>query len=159
MHRRDLLLRLEMGSNPEVLCVVRSAVEQLAAAIGFSAAQSRQVTRAVDEAVANIIRHAYHGQPNRPIAITCYRARHSNHVKGRDCLEIILEDRGAPADRSKLGGRPLDEVRPGGLGMHFIRDGMDAMQYRRMSRKNWLRLMKYLPPANREQSSMKETRP
>jgi hypothetical protein len=70
-----------------------------------------------------------------------------------------LEDRGAAADRSKLGGRPLDEVRPGGLGMHFIREGIDAMQYRRMSRKNWLRLMKYLPPANREQSSMKETRP
>lgn len=159
MHRRDLLLRLELGSNPEVLCVVRSAVEQLAAAIGFSAAQCREVTRAVDEAVANIIRHAYRGRPNRPIAITCYRARHSNQAKRRDCLEIILEDRGAAADRSKLGGRPLNEVRPGGLGMHFIREGMDAMQYRRMSRKNWLRLMKYLPPANREQSSMKEIRP
>jgi anti-sigma regulatory factor (Ser/Thr protein kinase) len=159
LHRRDLLLRLELGSNPEVLCVVRSAVEQLANAIGFSAPQCREVTRAVDEALANIIRHAYRGRPNRPIAITCYRARHSKQQKGRDCLEIILEDRGAAADRSKLGGRPLDEVRPGGLGMHFIREGIDAMQYRRMSRKNWLRLMKYLPPANREQSSMKETRP
>jgi serine/threonine-protein kinase RsbW len=159
LHRRDLLLRLELGSNPEVLCVVRGAVEQLAAAIGFSAAQCREVTRAVDEAVANIIRHAYRGRPNRPIAITCYRARHSNQAKGRDCLEIILEDRGAAADRSKLGGRPLDELRPGGLGMHFIRDAMDAMEYRRTSRKNRLRLMKYLPAGSREQSSVKEIRP
>jgi len=156
LHRRDLLLRLELGSNPEVLCVVRGAVEQLAECMGFSEEQSRVVTRAVDEAVANIIRHAYRGRPNRPIAITCYRARHSNHAKGRDCLEIILEDRGAAADRAKLRGRPLDEVRPGGLGMHFIRDAMDTMEYRRASRKNRLRLVKFLPSADGGRSSAKE---
>lgn len=159
MNRRDFLLRLELGSNPEVLCVVRGAVEQLAETIGFSDAQCRDVTRAVDEAVANIIRHAYRGKPNCPIEITCYRVRHSNHSKPRECLEIVLEDRGAAAEEEKLCGRPLDEIRPGGLGMHLIRHGVDSMEYRRVSRKNRLRLLKYLPVEATNSSRTKETRP
>lgn len=147
LNRRTLLLRLELGSNPEFLCVVRGAVEQLAESVGFSGDQSRDVTRAVDEALANIIRHAYHNQPNRPIEITCYRGRHSNHSGARECLEIVLEDRGTAARRENLCGRSLDDVRPGGLGMHFIQHGVDAMEYRRVSRRNRLRLLKYLPSA------------
>ena len=47
----------------------------------------------------------------------------------------------------KLCGRSFSDVRPGGLGLHFILDGVDVMQYKRQARRNQLRLVKYLPGA------------
>ena len=70
--------------------------------------------------------------------------------KQRTGLEIVLVDRGAAADRKNLCGRSLDDVRPGGLGLHFIQGGVDVMQYKRQARKNRLRLVKYLPAAKSE---------
>jgi hypothetical protein len=57
----------------------------------------------------------------------------------------VLEDRGKSADRKKLCGRSLDDIRPGGLGLHFIQDAVDIMQYTSRFRTNRLRLVKYLP--------------
>ena len=148
MNRPRWLLRLELPSNPEILCVVRSAVMRLTEELGFPAEECRGVTRAVDEALANIIRHAYDDRPEQPIELLCRRFQDRTGKTERAGLEIILVDHGAAADRKKLCGRSLDEVRPGGLGLHFIQDGVDVMQYTSQAHKNRLRLVKYLPAAN-----------
>jgi serine/threonine-protein kinase RsbW len=147
LHRSDWLLRLELPSDPEILCVVRSAIMRLTEELGFPAGECRALTRAVDEALANIIRHAYGDRPGQPIELVFRRvvARISN--KQRKGLEIVLVDRGTAVDRENLCGRSLDDVRPGGLGLHFIEGGVDLMQYNRVARKNRLRLVKYLPAA------------
>jgi serine/threonine-protein kinase RsbW len=144
------LLRLELPSNPELLCVVRSAMMRLTEEFGFPAGDCRALTRAVDEALANVIRHAYGGRPGQPIELLCRRIQARIGGKQRAGLEIVLVDRGAPVDRKNLRGRSLDEVRPGGLGLHFIQWGVDVMQYKRQARKNRLRLVKYLPAAKSE---------
>jgi serine/threonine-protein kinase RsbW len=144
------LLRLELPSNPELLCVVRSAMMRLAEELGFPAGDCRALTRAVDEGLANVIRHAYGGRPGQPIELLCRRIQAKIGGKQRAGLEIVLVDRGAPVDRKNLRGRSLDEVRPGGLGLHFIQWGVDVMQYKRQARKNRLRLVKYLPAAKSE---------
>ncbi len=142
MSRGRLLLRMELRSNPEMLCVVRGALGQLAECLGFPEPERRAVVLAVDEALTNIIRHAYQGRTERPIE-ACFRqiqvARERLH---REALEIVLEDQGATVDRTKLRGRPLEEVRPGGLGLHFIRQSMDKVEFRRRNGKNQLRLVK-----------------
>ena len=148
MNRPRWLLRLELPSNPEILCVVRSAVMRLTEELGFPAEECRGVTRAVDEALANIIRHAYDDRPEQPIELLCRRFQDRTGKTERAGLEIVLVDHGAAADRKKLCGRSLDEVRPGGLGLHFIQDGVDVMQYTSQAHKNRLRLVKYLPAAN-----------
>jgi anti-sigma regulatory factor (Ser/Thr protein kinase) len=145
LHRTGWLLRLELPSDPEILCVVRSAVMSLTEELGFAAAESRAITRAVDEALANIIRHAYGGRPGQPIELLCRRMEDRIGGRLRAGLEIVLVDQGAAADRNKLCGRSLDDVRPGGLGMHFILDGVDVMEYKRQTRRNRLRLVKYFP--------------
>jgi len=150
LRRARWLLRLELPSNPEILCVVRSAMMRLTAELGFPAAECEALTRAVDEALANIIRHAYGGRPGEPIELLCYRIQTRTGGKLRAGLEIVLVDRGAAADRKKLCGRSLDDVRPGGLGLHFIQNAVDVMQYTRETRKNRLRLVKYLPSAKSE---------
>jgi anti-sigma regulatory factor (Ser/Thr protein kinase) len=150
LNRTGWLLRLELPSNPEILCVVRSAVMRLAEEMGFPAEQCRGLTRAVDEGLTNIIRHAYNGRPGQPIELLCRRSQNRTGNKQRAALEIVLVDHGAAPDRKKLCGRSLDDVRPGGLGMHFIEDAVDVMQYTSHARGNRLRLIKYLPIAKSE---------
>jgi len=150
LRRTGWLLRLELPSNPEILCVVRSAVMRLTEELGFPAAECRGLTRAVDEALANIIRHAYDGRPGQPIELLCRRLQDRTSDKQRAGLEIVLVDHGAAADRKKLRGRSLDDVRPGGLGLHFIQDGVDLMQYTTQAHTNRLRLVKYLRTAESE---------
>ncbi len=96
--------------------------------LGFPAVESRALTRAVDEALANIIRHAYDGLPGQPIELVCRRICSRVDGKQRTGLEIVLVDRGVCPDRKKLCGRSLDDIRPGGLGLHFIQGGVDSTE-------------------------------
>jgi anti-sigma regulatory factor (Ser/Thr protein kinase) len=145
------LLKLELHSDPELLCVVRGALERLTEVFGFSAPQRRSVTRAVDEALTNIMRHCYHGQLDQPIEVCCTRVhRGSPAYPG---LEILLCDIGPAVDPSKLRGRRLDEIKPGGLGLHFIRQSMDTVEYQRAGSVNQFRLVKYLQPTTDSKDS------
>jgi serine/threonine-protein kinase RsbW len=143
----ELLLKLQLESNPEALALVRAAIERATELLHFPADQSRAIVRSVDEALANVIRHAYQGQTGHPIEVTC---RHLHRTQNDVCttgIEIVLQDSGAPPDPAKMKGRCLEEVRPGGLGLHFMRQCMDEVVFSRKKGKNQLRLVKYLVPA------------
>ncbi len=142
--RGSLLLRMELRSNPEMLCVVRNALGQLAATVGFSEPECNAVVLAVDEALTNIIRHAYLGDAERPIEASFRRIHLPREGQGRDALEIVLEDRGVTVNPKKMCGRALEDVRPGGLGLHFIRQSMDTVEFSRRNGRNQLRLVKIL---------------
>jgi serine/threonine-protein kinase RsbW len=145
---RDLLLKLELRSDPSMLCVVRGAMERLTEVFGFSATDCRSVTRAVDEAITNIMRHSYKNQTGKPIEVHVRRVKQrlaSGHGVG---LEILLCDRGPAVDPAKMRGRRLDEIKPGGLGLHFIRQSMDVVEFKRARGTNLLRLIKYLLPVS-----------
>jgi anti-sigma regulatory factor (Ser/Thr protein kinase) len=147
---RDLLLKVEMRSDPSMLCVVRGAMERLTETFGFSPADSRSVTRAVDEALTNIMRHSYHGNIERMIAMSCQRVPKRRGSAHGDGFEVLLSDRGPAVDPTKLRGRPLDEIKPGGLGLHFIRQSMDVVEFKRARGANLLRLVKYLQTAEKQ---------
>jgi serine/threonine-protein kinase RsbW len=135
---------MELRSDPAMLCVVRNALGELAAKFGFSEADCRAVVLAVDEALTNVIRHAYLGDSERPIEVSFRRIHLPLNGKSRDALEIVLEDRGARVNPKKLCGRALEDVRPGGLGLHFIRESMDTVEFSRRWGRNRLRLVKFL---------------
>jgi len=144
---------MELRSNPEMLCVVRSALARLAELLGFSDSDSHLVILAVDEALTNIIRHAYKGARERCIEVTFRLLPKTGDSVTRQVLEIVLRDDGEPVDVKRLRPRPLkevpiDELKPGGLGLHFIRKNMDKVEFGRRDGKNLLRLMKALPLAN-----------
>jgi serine/threonine-protein kinase RsbW len=140
----ELLLSLEVRSDPQMLCVVRSALAQLTEQLGFTEAECRAIVLAVDEALTNIIRHAYKGRTERPIMASFRRVQAGQPGTYKEAFEIILEDQGEPVDSAKLCGRALEDVRPGGLGLHFIRQSVDAVEFRRKSGRNQLRLLKFL---------------
>lgn len=144
--KSEMLLKLELQSNPEALCVVRATVERAAEVLHFNEADSRAIVRSVDEALANVMRHAYQGRAGFPIEVSCGRWKGEGNKAGRNGIEIVLQDEGLAAKPERLKGRRLDEIRPGGLGLHFIRQSMDVVEFSRKKGKNQLRLVKYLSP-------------
>jgi serine/threonine-protein kinase RsbW len=154
---RDLLLKIELLSDPKALSVVRGAVARLAETMGFAASECRSVVRGVDEALTNIMRHCYSGRLDQPIELYFrWLGRHSK--AGRKGLEILLCDRGPAVDKSKLRAQRPSELRPGGLGLQFIREAMDSFDYKRVGHINRLRLVKYLPRQKRSTQKMRSER-
>lgn len=135
-------LRLEIASNALLLSGVREMVASIAKRLGFSDESCGQLSLAVDEALCNVIRHGYDRQPDRPIWLTLYA--HGNGwdrgAVGGGCslpadgqqpesIRIVIEDEARQVDPSQIKSRDLDEIRPGGLGVHIIRSVMDEVQY------------------------------
>lgn len=135
----DVSLKFLVPSHPRFLAVVRAAVGELGAVYGLPDEECMGVTLAVDEALANIIRHAYHGDFDRAIEVDCRAA------DGR--LEFTLLDQGEPPDPARLCAHELDDVALGGRGTHIIRSTMDEVCYERVPGGNQLRLSKRLPAA------------
>lgn len=113
--------QLEILSDPACLKIVRSSVESLCGMAGLNEAESCKVVLAVDEACSNIIRHSYDGASDRPIICQGELADQK--------LRFILQDYGKKVDPSKIRARNLADVRPGGLGVHFIQEVMDRMEF------------------------------
>jgi anti-sigma regulatory factor (Ser/Thr protein kinase) len=105
------------------MIVVRALVERMAQLAGFDDGQVGRIILAVDEACTNIIRHQYGGRHDQRIDIEAW----VDPCKGR--VRFTLRDYGPSRDPRLFRGRDLAEVRPGGLGMHIIRDVMDEVVY------------------------------
>ena len=116
---------LRIRSNPADLPAVRAQVRVAAAAVGFSNEDAGQITLAVDEALTNVIRHGYGGCSDQPIDLRFETIR-SGPTTG---LSITVRDFGRQVAPDSIRGRPLDDVRPGGLGVHIIRSVMDEVIY------------------------------
>jgi anti-sigma regulatory factor (Ser/Thr protein kinase) len=103
-NRGGLLLLMGLYSNPKWPSIVRAAVEPLSETLGFQAEHCRSVTRAADEALANIMRHSYCNRRDQPITVYFRKAQHKQEVEVQYALEIILCDRGPVADATKWHG-------------------------------------------------------
>jgi serine/threonine-protein kinase RsbW len=94
---------------------------------------------ALEEAVANVIHHAFGGTPPpHRVAVTL--------TIGSDRVTAEVVDNGGPFDPSAAPGPemdvPLEQRDPGGLGIHLIRTMMDRVDYRRIAGENRLLLEK-----------------
>ena len=116
-----LQMKFAMRSDPRYLPVVRGAIAPLAAAIGWDESECLAITLAIDEALTNVIRHAYHNRADGLIELEC---RESG-----DGIQITLLDRGEAPDHSKICAKEIGCVEPGGMGTHIIRKVMDRVSY------------------------------
>ena len=133
-------IRVELRSNPLYLSGMRGMVAAVARRLGFSDGGCGQLALAVDEALCNVIKHGYSKASDRPIWISLapvggittpeQMTRLGNPVQG---LKIVIEDEGKQVAPSQIKGRKLEEIRPGGLGVHIIHEVMDSVQYEKRS--------------------------
>jgi anti-sigma regulatory factor (Ser/Thr protein kinase) len=138
------MIAIRMTSDPRLLSIVRAMVGQLCDVCDCSTDDQRKIVLAVDEACTNVIRHTYHFDPGGSLEISCNG--------GEDLLEIVLQDCGPPMDLERIRPRDLAEIRPGGLGTHFIRTVMDEVDYaHREGGGNTLRMVKRLKKISEEE--------
>ncbi len=121
----DSPICIQIRTQPTYLPVVRAALGKLCEKLGFDGETAGQVVLSVDEALTNIIRHACGGDPDQIIEIGFL----PRSEPGQEGLEIILRDYGKTIDPEQIKPRDLDEVRPGGLGLHIMNECMDKVQY------------------------------
>ena len=112
---------LTIQSDPKNLATGRRFIERHARQAGFDDMTVSQIVLAVDEALANIIRHSYGMKPDGEIE---FKIKSS-----KEDFTVSVRDYGKPCDPAKIKPRPLDEIRPGGLGTHFMRTVMDEVKY------------------------------
>jgi len=137
-------IRLELKSNPLYLSGAREMVAAVARRLGFTDEACGQIALAVDEALCNVIRHGYDKAPDKPIWISlwplgqlgldepcgCCAVAPDANV---DALRIIIDDEAKQVDPAVIKSRNLDDVRPGGLGVHIIKAVMDEVSYEQRS--------------------------
>ncbi|MBI5641056.1 MAG: ATP-binding protein [Nitrospirae bacterium] len=128
---------ITVPSHPKYLCVVREVSAKFAKVNGLDEAAVEEIRLAIDEACSNVIKYAYRGDTDKKIIVR-FRMK-------RNGLEVIIEDNGIKADPGVIRGRDMDEVRPGGLGVHLIRRAFDVFEFdERKEKGNRIRLFREL---------------
>lgn len=135
--------QLTITSETEHLARVREFLQDCAKRAGLAPGDIGKVVLAVDEATANIIRHAYGGQPGGEI--------HFAVKADGQRLEVVITDHGQGFDPDRIRDPDMAaHVRAGrksGLGIFLMRQIMDEVTYTfREGVPNRLRLVKYLAP-------------
>lgn len=120
-------LQLQMVSDPVYLSGAREMVASVSRRLGFSEEACGQIALAIDEALCNVIRHGYERRRDGPIWLSLWPlAGENGHAGG---LRIVVEDEAKQVDPAQIKSRDLDEIRPGGLGVHIIRQIMDEVNF------------------------------
>lgn len=113
--------KIEFSSHTGNLLLMRDEVRKFLNHYPFSQKQRILMVLGVDEACTNIIRYAYDLRDDQLIVLSMEGLR--NRVR------IRLRDYGRQASQHELQGRAHDAVKPGGLGLHLMRDAFDRVDY------------------------------
>lgn len=120
-------IRVELLSNPAYLSGARELIASVCKRLGFDDLACSKVALAVDEALCNVIRHGYKYEEDRPIWISLWPLIDA-HGKPEG-VRLMIEDEAQQVDPACMKGRELEDIKPGGLGVHIIRDVMDDVCY------------------------------
>ncbi|MCK4342201.1 MAG: ATP-binding protein [Phycisphaerae bacterium] len=133
------MLKFELTSDPKRLPEVRERVRGWIEGHDWPERQVGEIVLALDEAVTNIIRHGYEGDPRQRILVCAEVFDDPEQGQG---VEIRVRDFGKQVDPERICGRDLDDVRPGGLGVHIIRALNSSVEYQRAEGGGMLLIMR-----------------
>lgn len=121
-------VHIQLLSQARYLCGARELILATMSRFGFKELECSQIALAVDEALANVICHGYERRPAGMIWVSIWPLdeQDDGRVGG---ARIVIEDEARQVEPEQIKGRDLDEVRPGGLGVHIIREVMDVVEY------------------------------
>ena len=117
---------LKVRAKPENLTRIAAFVTDVAERWGLGPKETFDVQMAVDEACTNIIEHGYQGDQSGTIEINCQQSGDQFTVTIRD-FGLSFDPREVPEPDI---GAPLEERPIGGLGVFFMRQLMDSVEFR-----------------------------
>jgi anti-sigma regulatory factor (Ser/Thr protein kinase) len=121
----ECLLKSSFPAQAMQLQAIRQTLHDLFAAHDCPKSLADQWVLAINEACMNIIQHAY-------------GCKNGLETDGEIIVEVMrcgdewtfrLTDFAKPVDKTKCCSRDLDDIRPGGLGVHFIHEIMDEVKF------------------------------
>ena len=86
---------------------------------GFTDQEAGQISMAVDEALSNIYRHGYKGAHDGRVRLTF-----DTSFEPETHISIEIEDDAEQVDTDLIQSRDLEDIKPGGLGVHLIQSVM-----------------------------------
>jgi serine/threonine-protein kinase RsbW len=113
--------KLEFTSHTANLALMRNFLRKFLSRHPFSEKQRTLMVLGVDEACTNVIRHAYDLRDDQPIALSVEALS--------TCVRMRLRDYGEQTPADQMRGRAHNQVKPGGLGLHLIRNAFDKVDY------------------------------
>lgn len=140
------MFRVSLRSDPQYLEALRTLISETTNILGLEEEVTTKIVLAVTEACANVIRHCYGGAHGERMDVTLRF--------GPDFYEVQIDDWGTFVDPATMKGRELEDVKPGGLGLHFMHKVMTSVEFKK---NQWggttLTMVKKLKPASSAESS------
>src|SRR5438093_4599270 len=113
--------QVEFSSHTANLALLRDCVRDFLNGYPFSEKERLLIVLGVDEACTNVIRYAYDLRDDQPIALSVEALS--------TCVRMRLRDYGDQTPADQMHGRAHNHVKPGGLGLHLIRNAFDKVDY------------------------------
>lgn len=125
-------LVLNVSSDPANLASVRRACEAFCRRQGLDEAAAADLGLCVNEAMANVTRHAYGGATDRPVAVIAEAVDAAGavvpdgHPAARS-VRVVVRDWGNGVNPLSLPPKPPDPLQPGGIGLVCLRRLIDEL--------------------------------
>ena len=116
------LERIHLLSRADKLKPLREFVRELVTNQHCCDTTKDDMVMAINEACMNIMQHAYEGREDEEIIVEFWK----NH----DEFLVRIFDTAKNIDHESIKSRDLNDVRPGGLGVHLIHEVMDDVHYK-----------------------------
>ena len=139
----DVRASMTIPADLRHLADVRRFVREITRREGASTGDTDDLIQAVDECVTNVIVHGYEGTPGSiDVAV----------VRRADQLAVSVRDGARPFDPTSVPtpdlAAPLETRRPGGMGVHLIRELTDEVVHHPLSPQgNELTMVKRIDPS------------
>ena len=124
---------MSMASDFQELPRTRAFVRQLGRQSGLNESETQNVVLAVNEAVSNVMRHAYGGKPGHLLKLEGFVEKNQ--------LMIRIQDDGKSFSREEVPEPSFKGDRSGGFGVFIMEHLMDEVRYERsedQSNVTWL---------------------
>jgi len=138
-------IELKFNSDPANLAATRRAIDAFCGNCGFDEHTGGQIMICVNEALTNVMRHAYQGAVDRPIVVRVEMVE--------DSVRVSIRDWGSGVNPLEVPQPKRDPLRPGGLGLLCLQQLMDEVAFRRQEDGMLLVMVRRKSAGSREAST------
>jgi anti-anti-sigma factor len=133
------LVRFSFPADVNLLSPVRVFIVNTLRGSGYPEDAVNDIELCADEAVTNVVEHAYGYDPKKSLTVEL--------VMDKESLKIVVRDQGRAFEPKGASGevdleKHIAERRTGGLGVYLMNSFMDSVDYQRVENENVLTMTK-----------------